>query len=92
MGIRTKSKPQSDIHLRCSSSSEGRGLEGSGEKKSSRLNPFHCGSLLGDKEGVENAELPAIITVPAARLVLLMKSRRFCELLVFITFSVVWII
>ncbi len=45
MGIRTKSKPQSRIHFKCSAEVTGRPARGCGLKKSSRLNPFHCGKL-----------------------------------------------
>src|SRR5688500_4024982 len=46
MGMRTKSKPQSCIHLKCGSSVLGKNeSEGLGEKKSSRLNPLHFGNL-----------------------------------------------
>src|SRR4051812_23216748 len=46
MGRRIKSKPQPLIHLKCSSSAGLREGDGPGETKSSRLKPFHLGSLL----------------------------------------------
>lgn len=75
MGMRTKSNPQSCIHRSSSSVVCFRAREGSGEKKSRRLNPFHAGS--GFFFGVASAEVPYKPRAVAPKAVVAMKCLRF---------------
>src|SRR4030088_3389222 len=76
MGSRTKSNPQSCIHFKCSSVVISFAEVGLGEKKSSRLNPFHLGSLLpGLNVRDVRADVPALMPT-ASSPEFLMKVRR----------------
>ena len=92
MGILTKSNPQSVIQRKSSSVDPGRDLPGSGEKKSSRLNPFHFGRVFPALAGLENAraEFPATLIAPVSTAVFFKKSRRsvFFIILVLFRFSI----
>jgi hypothetical protein len=55
----------------------GRELAGFGEKKSSKLKPFHFGSLFfGNDEKEDNEAVPVILNPAATRPVRFIKDRR----------------
>ena len=66
MGIRTKLKPQSAIHLKYSSDVASRAFAGSGEKKSRRLNPFHRGSAFFGEAIVASCKASVVNEVASA--------------------------